>query len=274
MKISVSRYALTSLLLVVALALLSYLLGLVLPLNTEFFAFPMNLILLLLWLWGTVELYRSRECNVVSRYLLSRAATVTSVVLLAVWMVVFGLQRKPTVDSYLFVATTLFVTTQIGMVTLRGWRNGGGVRWIFTLCHVGMLFVLLSGLWGAPDMRIVRAKVGAEPSREAFMSDGRAVMLDYELSLSELNIDYYSSGVPSRYDAVVEVDGRKVSVAVNHPQRVAFCEYLYLASVDSQQQSNYCIVQIVRQPWQWMMFVGIVLLIFGAVLMFIRGPRR
>ena len=34
------------------------------------------------------------------------------------------------------------------------------------------------------------------------------------------------------------------------------------------------VVQIVRQPWQGVMVVGIVMMIFGALLMFLGGAKR
>ena len=271
-KITVSRYALTSLLLVFGAAVLSWLLESVVQFPIVFFRFPMNIILMALWLYGVVELYRRGAQSVVARYLLSVSATVTSIFVLAVGCIVMGLQRRPATDSYLFLMAILFALTQLTMVTLRGWRNSSGVRWLFLLCHAGLLLVLAAGFWGAPDKDVMRMRVTAEPSREMLYENGSRGVVDYTLALKDLRVEYYSNGTPSSYEADVEVADRVVTLSVNHPYRVSMGEHIYLTSVD--EKGSNCIVQLVRQPWQKVTLAGIVMLIAGAVLMFLRGPRR
>ena len=271
-KITVSRYALTSLLLVFGAAVLSWLLESVVQFPIVFFRFPMNIILMALWLYGVVELYRRGAQSVVARYLLSVSATVTSIFVLAVGCIVMGLQRRPATDSYLFLMAILFALTQLTMVTLRGWRNSSGVRWLFLLCHAGLLLVLAAGFWGAPDKDVMRMRVTAEPSREMLYENGSRGVVDYTLALKDLRVEYYSNGTPSSYEADVEVADRVVTLSVNHPYRVSMGEHIYLTSVD--EKGSTCIVQLVRQPWQKVTLAGIVMLIAGAVLMFLRGPRR
>jgi hypothetical protein len=274
MKVTVSRYSLTSLLLIVSMAVLSWVLERVLPLSVEFFRFPLNMVLLALWCWAIFELHRTARRFVVARYLLSRQATITSVLLLAAGCMAMGLQAKPATDSYLFILLNLFVITQLSLVTLRGWRDGSGIRWVFIFCHLGLLLALIAGFWGAPDTRIMRTELMPEPTKTALCQSGEVVQLDYKLSLVDFKADYYENGTPSAYEAEVDIDGRRVVLRVNHPHRVAFGEHIYLTSFEQKAEGTCCIVQIVRQPWRVVMFVGIVLLLAGAVLIFIRGPKR
>ena len=274
MKVSVSRFTLTSVLLVVAITVLSWLLGVVVPFSAEFFAFPLNLILFLLWGWGLFELHRSAGRSVIARYLLSRQATVTSILLLAVGCIVMGLQRKPATDSYPFLLLNLFVITQLAMVTMRGWRDCFGIRWVFTFCHLGLLLALIAGFWGAPDTRIMRAEITAEPTKSALCQNGEVMQLGYELSLADFRVEYYDNGTPSAYEADVEIDGSRVELRVNHPHKVGLGEHIYLTSFEQRGSDTCCIVQIVRQPWRVVMFLGIALLLAGAILIFIRGPKR
>jgi hypothetical protein len=274
MKVSVSKYTLTSGLLIMAMAVLSWLLGAVVPLSVEFFRFPLNVILFALWGWVIFEFYRTRERNVIARYLLSRQAAILSITLLVVGCIVMGLQRKPATDSYLFSALILFVITQLSMVTLRGWRDSSGIRWIFLFCHLGLLLALISGYWGAPDTMIMRAELTKDGSSVALCEDGKVINLDYQLSLTHFKVDYYDNGVPSAYEATVDIDGRAVKLTVNHPYRVSAGEHIYLTSFEEQSGDVRAVVQIVRQPWRVVMFVGIILMLAGAVLIFIRGPKR
>lgn len=271
-NIQVSQYALSSLLLVAAATVVMPLLEYLLPFDSQLFTYPLNVVLMVLWLFIVWEIYRRRGSSAVARYLLSRAATVTAIALLAVGCIVMGLQREPATESYLFMAMTLFVMTQLLMVTLRGWRSGGGISWVFTLCHVGLLLVLIAGFWGAPDTEVLRARVTAEPSREFYYEDGSRGVTEYTISLTEVRVEHYPNGAPLSYEADIKVDDNEVTLRVNHPYKVRVGEHIYLTSVD-EKQKDMCIVQLVRQPWQRVSLVGILLLIGGAVLILFRGPR-
>ncbi|MBQ5844739.1 MAG: cytochrome c biogenesis protein ResB [Alistipes sp.] len=275
MKIYISGYTLTTLLLVlftvVAALLLESVAGSV---ALDIFAFPMNLILMLLWLTLLVELYRDRAKSVVARYLLSTQATIFSLVALAVGTIVMGLQTEPATTSYLFLALIFFALSQLTMVIFRGWRDKSGVRWLFTASHLGLWLALVAGFWGAPDCKVMRVAVSEEPTNRAIYINGMVTSLDYNIALESFKIDYFDNGTPSLYQADVNIDGKSVVLAVNHPYSPAFGEDIYLTSFEQEGQSVVAILQIVRQPWKWVMFSGILLLIVGAVLMFLRGPRR
>lgn len=263
----------TSVLLVVAMAVLSWLLGMVLPFSAEFFAFPLNMVLMALWLWAIIELHRAGSRSIITRYLLSRQATVVSIVLLAVGCMAMGLQRNPATDSYLFLFIIFFVITQLSLVTLRGWRDSSGIRWTFLCSHLGLLLALIAGFWGASDTRVMRAELATEKVNTALCEDGKLVQLDYNLHLTDFKVDYFDNGTPSHYEATIDIDGNPVTLSVNHPHKVAFGEHIYLTSFDNQEDGMHCVVQIVRQPWRGVMLAGILLLIAGALLLFFRRSR-
>ena len=58
------------------------------------------------------------------------------------------------------------------------------------------------------------------------------------------------------------------------PYDRTWAQKIYIVSYGSQHAGNYVVVEIVTEPWQWLSLVGIVMLIVGAVMMFLRGPRR
>lgn len=239
--------------------------------------FPLNVILMALWLVLLVELYRRRDRSKVAQLLLSQAATVISLVLMAAVGIVLGLQREPASTAWPTVVAVLFVLSHLTLVTLRGWRNATGVRWRFVVNHAGLWLALVAGFWGAPDREQVRAMVTREvPTREAYDMSGRTTTLDCELQLVDFKIDYYAEGQPSMFEATVAVDGESATLRVNHPYHRTWSEMIYLVSydVESPDRARYCVVEVVREPWRWLSVVGIVMLIAGAVLMFARGPRK
>ena len=239
--------------------------------------FPLNVILMALWLVLLVELYRRRDRSKVAQVLLSQAATVISLVLMAAVGIVLGLQREPASTAWPTVVAVLFVLSHLTLVTLRGWRNATGVRWRFVVNHAGLWLALVAGFWGAPDREQVRAMVTREvPTREAYDMSGRTTTLDCELQLVDFKIDYYAEGQPSMFEATVAVDGESATLRVNRPHHRTWSEMIYLVSydVESPDRARYCVVEVVREPWRWLSVVGIVMLIAGAVLMFARGPRK
>lgn len=275
MQISISRYTITSLLLILVAVVVAWLCEVLLgAFPMGFFAFPMNVVLVALWVVVVVELFRARERNVVARYLLSTQATVTALVLAAAGCIVVGLQSKPATQSYLFVLLVLYVMTVLAMVTLRGWRVGGAVRLRFLMSHLGLLLALIAGFWGAADYEELRMVVDDKPRQEAIYIDGRATNLDYTLRLADFDVTYGKSGMPEQYSADIEVDGKGVKLEVNDPYRVGFGQSIYLMNFEQSDANTHIVVQIVHQPWRGVMVVGIVMMILGALLMFFGGAKR
>lgn len=275
MQISISRYTVTTVLLVLVAGVVSWLLeATVGALPIEFFAFPMNLILMVLWLIAVVELYRARSKNVIARYLLSAQATVAAIVFAAIGCLVVGLQSEPATQSYIFVLMALYVMSVVAMVTLRGWRVQGAVRWRFLVSHLGLLLALVAGFWGAADYQELRMIVDDTPRQQAIYIDGMAKKLDYTLRLAEFDVQYNEAGVPEQYRADIEVDGNPVTLEVNDPYNVSFAQSIYLMNFERNDAATRLVVQIVYQPWRAVMVVGIVMLIVGALLMFLGGAKR
>ena len=78
-------------------------------------------------------------------------------------------------------------------------------------------------------------------------------------------------GKPIHYEALVSVNGcDPVALTVNHPYSLKFGQDIYLASVSD----DSCVLQIVREPWRYFALSGIVMMLAGAFLLFINGPRR
>ena len=265
-----------SIILVVALMAIATLMQLLVGnVPVEIFRFPLNLIIAAVWLYIIVELYRSRQRSAVAQYLLSPMATWLSVSIVVVACVVMGLQRHPAVMSFPFAVATLFVLTHLAMVILRGWRNTAGIRWRFILNHVGLWLVLFAGFWGAPDSDIIRTLVYTDaPTDEAYYEDGRMKLLGYEMQLVDFRADFFDNGTPSAYEADVLIGGSKVTLSVNHPYARTWSEDIYLTSYEPHNGSVVCVLQVVRHPWKWPMAAGIIMLIAGAVLMFIQGPKK
>lgn len=242
----------------------------------EFFAFPMNLVVAALWLLALSELYRRRAESKVAEFMLSQQATYLSLVFSVVGGVAVGIAHTKLTQSWWFVAMMLFVMSHIVMITLRGWRNQQGVRWRFLFNHAGLLLALFAGFWGAPDVEELRVPlVEGRPTSEAYVREGQSLPLGYEMELLDFESSYFENGVPSDYVAEVKIDGAEVTLRVNNPYCYRLGEDIYLVNYEKDLAGRtHCIVQIVRDPWQLAMTVGVVMMLVGAVLMFLQGARK
>ena len=239
-----------------------------------FFAFPLNLLLALLWLAGLGLLWKHRPDSRIVKFLLSPLATILALVLLlacGLWIGFIG--DRAFVQSIPFVLMLLYVLTVVYMVTLRGWRSRNGqVRWRFLFIHAGFLLAVGAAFWGSPDSLELRVKL--VPDQEyvsAYKLDGSITALRYKLRLEDYSIDFNEEGQPVYYEAVVSVgDSHAKVITVNHPLSFSLGEDIYLARVSE----GGCVLQIVREPWRYFALAGILMLLLGAFMLFIKGPKR
>ena len=239
------------------------------------FRFPLNILVLALWMMLIAMLYRGRAHNACARFMLSREATWLSLAMVVAIGITLGLQRKPSSSAWPTVCSLLFVQSHLLLVVLRGWRNKKGVRWRFCLTHIGLLLALGSGFWGAPDREQLRTPVHRFPSGEAYTMEGEPRRLPYALELKDFSVEHSENGTPTHYEAQLMVDDTMVTLRVNQPYARTISEKIYLVSFSATPSGErYAIVEIVSEPWQWLSATGIIMLIVGAMLLFIQGPRK
>ncbi len=239
------------------------------------FRFPLNILVLALWMVLLVMMYRGRAHNACARFMLSREATWLSLALIAAIGITLGLQLEPSSTTWPTVCSLLFVLSHLLLVILRGWRGKRGIRWRFCLTHIGLFLALGAGFWGAPDREQLRAPVQRYPSNDAYTMEGEERRLPYTLELKDFSIEEAENGTPTHYEAQVMVDGTMVTLRVNHPYARTISEKIYLVSFStSPHGERYAIVEFVSEPWQWLSAAGILMLLAGAMLLFVQGPRK
>jgi hypothetical protein len=256
----------------VVVAIATLLQALVGSFPTDIFTFPLNIICMALWLVACYLLYKHRETSALAQSLLSTRATWLSLAAMVATGLYLGLQSQPNSTAWPIVLGILFTLTHLLLITMRGWRTAKGIRWRFTLLHAGLIIALGAGFWGSPDRVQLRTMLQDKPVNHAYHLDSTLTNLDYTMQLEECNTEYNTSGMPTYFEAKVSIDNKIVTLKVNHPYNRTFGEKIYLVSIN--QEHGYCIVEIVREPWQWASLAGIILILAGAVMLFIRGPRH
>lgn len=179
-----------------------------------------------------------------------------------------GFYQFPT--SWPFVA---LLTALLGHLTLLLFHRLRSIRpsrdGAFLLTHGGVWLCLFGGLFGAPDTQEWHVQVSrAEATTQAVDAAGRPHALPYTLQLQDFVVERLPHDqTPTQYVATVLLDGEPVRLSINAPHAVRWGEDLYLLNYDRQSAPTdvrYCVLQVVRQPWKYVLFSGILLLLVGA----------
>lgn len=262
----------------------------------SFLAFPLNIILAAIWLFLLWILYKEYKNYKLSKFLSAPTTSILSIVLFLCGCLVIGLfpqlsdteaKARETVSaslgcynfmtSWIFIAILFLVLSNLAMITFHAYQHRKRARWRFLLNHAGLWLALFAGFFGSSDTQNLRIPLyKGEPAREAFDMSGASYYLDYELELRSFSVEYYPNGSPSRFAANVRVGSENALLEVNHPYAYRLGEDVYLTGYDVAKGNNseYCILQIVEQPWKYVVVAGILMMLAGAILLFIKGPER
>lgn len=261
-----------------------------------FFAFPLNVILAFLWLFLLWRLYKEGTKLPLTRFLISSKASIVSILLLIGGSLIIGLFPQLSdkeaaemsgvfaalgcynfMTSWIFIAILFMLLSNLGMITIHAYYHRVQAKKRFLLNHLGLWLALFAGFFGSSDVQILRIPLySGTPNREAYDMNGTVYYLDYELELYKFEVEYYPNGMPSLFSARLRAGNEPVVLEVNRPYSYRWGEDIYLTGYDTKgsHTSTYCILQIVRQPWKYIIVVGICMMLTGAILLFINGPKR
>ena len=245
----------------------------------EAFAFPINAAVLFAALAGLWVLWREKPGGAVCRWLASGNASIALIAAFLICCLILGMkmQHADAVSfpgfgnvrrTWWFILISIALMANLFMVILS--RRKKGIR--FILNHIGVLVALIGCFFGAPDHTVSRAIVSGEAVHEAVGENGEIVPLPAAMKLDGFNVELDQRGNVRNYRALIDVDGKKVELRVNHPYRISISDDVYLTSYDRDNpEPQYCIVEVVRQPWKYLIWAGIVMMMAGGILMFARG---
>lgn len=249
-----------------------------------FFAFPLNFIIAVIWLGGMLWIWKGARKSQFVAFMLSKGASVSAVAMFLMFSLVIGLTGiRSLVNSWVFVAFMLYFQTVLLFVVMRGWRaqtatgaHLGKIRWRFILNHAGLLLAISSAFWGAPDSETLRFQAYRDvPVCRAFGMDGEPSWLSSVMELKDFKVELHDNGVPAMYEAEILIDGEPVTLKVNHPYSMGLGKNVYLSGYGhASGESESCIIQIVTEPWKYGAVIGMGMMIAGALLLFVGGPKK
>ncbi|MEG1885414.1 MAG: cytochrome c biogenesis protein ResB [Alistipes sp.] len=228
--------------------------------------FPASLILgvvFALSVWA-LHLYhpQSRLCRLLSGIPMA----VVGLVLVGLAMAVEGTWGQGIHLTYPFIVLLLLLMANLELTILRRLpqHNVG-----FLLNHAGLFLILWGGLFGAPDVTQARMVVPrGEAVRVAQTAQGALVPLPFEVRLDRFTIDCFDDGSPRQYRSELQIDGHACPIEVNAPAHTKGYT-IYQESYD-RAHNAYTVLLLVRDPWLWVVWLGMGLLAVGSCLFIFR----
>ncbi|MGN0213378.1 MAG: cytochrome c biogenesis protein ResB [Muribaculaceae bacterium] len=170
-----------------------------------------------------------------------------------------------------FVALLVALLAHLTLVLINRLRRFSFRRdGAFVSVHLGILIALYGGMAGSADTRQMNVLLGCgEDVSTAYDAKGCTYPLGYTLRMLKFEIERSEAdNSPVQYRATLLVDGKPCELAVNSPYAKSFGEDIYLMNYHLNNQGSdvaCCVVQIVREPWKYVMLAGIVLLLVGVM---------
>jgi hypothetical protein len=259
----------------------------------SFVAFPVNVAIAVLWVAAIVILHREMNDNPWLRLLGSGRCSLILLALFVTGCLLIGLfVQSPDyrddgfigqlglhsfTTSWIFVGILFLLMTNLLLVILRHQAGMKRHRIRFLLNHVGLWIVLLASFFGSADTQKVRVMaLRDQPTMESFDIGGKIKPLEIPITFKTFKVDYFDNGMPSYYEATLLLGKEMKRVEINHPCRMTWDTDLYLVNYDMEKgdETPYCVLEVVTQPWRYVTMLGIVMMACGAVLLFIYGRDK
>lgn len=261
------------------------------PVQWSMMARPFNFIVLAVLLIGIVLMYLSRKRVRFFRWMATLQAGVPAMVACVMVTMLLGVTRQvpdghvPTdpigitdmLSFWPFVLLYVWLAVLLGMVCMSrlshpAWRNIP-----FLLNHMGLLIALVAGTLGNADMQRLRMIVQEGKTEwRAVDARHRVHELPIAIELHDFSIEetpklsflsdvtvYTKSGIALRD-----------TIRVNKPLSVhgwKIYQYSYDEAMGG--MSDISVLELVRDPWLPFVYLGIYMMLAGAVCLFIQSPQ-
>lgn len=253
--------------------------------NPNAFSFPVNIIWLVFLVYASVLAGRLSERF--RFFSSSKTAFLTSIYIILLMIVHWLFHHRKIFSnsifpdslydfstSVLFVASWMFFLFVLGSVIVSRITLVKKNNLVFLLNHVGLWVVLAAGFFGRADSYTLQTTLMKDYTvSQAFTSDNQPMNIPFDIGLKKLQADFYPSGEAKSFVANIFIGEKQTykmkEISVNHPYRYkGYDIYLLKAGL------NVCTLQIVYDPWRYIVLIGIVCMIAGAIGMFYLGFKN
>ncbi|MBR3291193.1 MAG: cytochrome c biogenesis protein ResB [Bacteroidales bacterium] len=268
--------------------LLQWVLG---PVEWGLLAWPVNLILLILLVLVIIVLYALRRKVYVFEWMMHSGAAVPCLSYAAALTILMGLLPQvkgtdvPWLSQMLRFWPFVLIWTWMMLISALAALNHL-LRWKlreipFLLNHLGVVIAIVAATLGNADIRKLQMTVcTGETEWRALDDAGMVHEPGLAIELHQFTMEEYPDHTPKRFASDISVyteDGKNVrgTVEVNKPLKVnGWKIYQYGYDVRYGAESPYSVFQMVLDPWIFWVYLGIFMMIAGALcLMFFMAPK-
>ena len=261
------------------------------PIDWSLLAWPVNLVMLILLLAVVGGMFALRRKVYAFEWMMHSGAAVPCLVYAAALTVLMGLLPQvrmggiPWLSQMLQFWPFVLIWTWMMLISALAALNHL-LRWKvreipFILNHLGVVIAIVAATLGSADMQTLQlTSFTGEAEWRAVDEAGRMVEPGIAIELGQFTMEEYPDHTPKRFASDVTVytkDGKSVSgtVEVNKPLKVnGWKIYQYGYDVTRGSESAYSVFQLVRDPWILWVYIGIFMMLAGAVcLMFFMAPK-
>ncbi|MBR5176702.1 MAG: cytochrome c biogenesis protein ResB [Bacteroidales bacterium] len=261
------------------------------PVNWGLLGAPINLILLGVFLAFVIAAFFLKKRSGFFAWLGSPAAAVPSIAWTLVMTIVMGLTAQIPSKGWLgnmtsfwpFVLCYIWLTAVVGLVALnhitrlgRSWKEIPAV-----LNHLGLFVTLVCATLGSVDKReLMMTLHEGDTVSSAETEDGTSYDTGISVRLDDFTMETWPNGMPKRFASDVSVKGKtgketSAVIEVNKPLKIeGWKMYQYGYDEEAGVEGKMSILQLVKDPWLPLVYLGIFTMIAGAFLMMIVGFRR
>ena len=261
------------------------------PVVWEAFAWPANGIVMAGFLTLIAAMFLLRKKVYVFQFIGTYQAAIPAMVYAVALTIIMGLTRQqvggtwlnnmlsfwPFVLVYVYIAVILGIIILRRLMNLRSWKRDVS----FLLNHLGLFIALTTATLGNADMQRVKmiTTIG-EPEWRALTQEEAVKAMPIAIELKRFIMETYDDGSPKRFASDIQIltkTGKNIEtiVDVNKPYEVDGWK-IYQYGYDTQMgaQSQISILELVSDPWLPLVYVGIYMMLAGAVVLLLQGNNK
>ena len=261
------------------------------PIDWDLLAAPVNYVMLALLLVLIGTMYLLRRKVYAFEWMMHFGAAIPCLCFAAGLTILMGLTPQtqrggiPWLSQMLqfwpFVLIWAWMMVISGLATLNHLLRWKWREIPFIVNHLGVFLAVTCATLGSADLKQLEMTVhGGSPEWRAVDEAGNGYEPGLTIELHRFIMDVYEDGSPKRFASDITVytkDGKSVSgtVDVNKPLKVnGWKIYQYDYDVQRGPESEYSVFMLVRDPWLPAVYLGIFLMLAGAVcLLFFMAPK-
>ena len=261
------------------------------PIDWDLFASPVNYVMLVLLIALIAAMYLLRRKVYAFEWMMHFSAAIPCLCYAVGLTIIMGLTPQmerggiPWLSQMLqfwpFVLIWTWMTVISGLATLNHLLRWKWREIPFIVNHLGVFLAVTCATLGSADMKQLEMTVyGGNPEWRAVDEAGNGHEPGIAIELHRFIMDVYEDGSPKRFASDISVyteDGKSITgtVDVNRPLKVnGWKIYQYDYDARRGTESEYSVFMLVRDPWLPAVYLGIFLMLAGAVcLLFFMAPK-